>query len=160
MAITLENANLTRQRAYFQSGERTSGIFYLLKSFFLHLAANKGNPNLQLVNIDGNLTASDGSNTTSNVAANAACTLYLIYLRKKGTVATWFKATDNATTATTNGGADITQVVTTSADEVLLTYPTGHSMVNGITYTENTTATGSTGQLLANRIDGFIILGA
>lgn len=158
MALSTQSANIVRQKTYMIN--RNPGIFYALKALFLHLAANKGNPDLQIVNVDGGATASDGGNTAAQVAANAACTLYAVYLKKTGSTATWFKATDNASTPTTNGGADISLVITTASDEVLLLFPTGHAMANGITYTEDTTATGSTLNLKANRIDGFIILGA
>lgn len=158
MALSTQSANLVRQKTYMIN--RNPGIFYALKGLFLHLASNKGNPDLQLVNVDGGATASDGGNTANQVVANVACTLYAIYLKKAGATATWFKATDNATTATTNGGQDVSLVVTLKAEELLLQYPTGHSMVNGITITENTSATGSTLNVLANRIDGYIILSA
>lgn len=158
MSLSTEAANRVRQKTLAFS--RNPGVFYELKALFLHLAANKSNPDLQYVNIDGSQPASDGSNTTSTVLVNAPCTMYAVYLKKAGTVATWFKLTDNATTATTNGGADVSTVITTKADEVLLTWPTGHAMANGATFSENTTATGSTGELLANRIDGFFICSA
>lgn len=158
MAISTQNANLVRQKTFMIN--RNPGVFYALKALFLHLAANKSNPDLQLVNIDGGATASDSGNTANQVVANAACTLYCVYLKKTGATGTWFKLTDNATTATTNGGADLSQKVTTANEEVLFLYPTGHAMANGITYTEDTTATGSTLNVLANRIDGFVILGA
>lgn len=157
MSLSLQSANLVRQKTYMSV--RNGGIFMELKALFLHLASNKSNPDLQLVNIDGGATASDGGNTASQVAANVACTLYAVYAKKTGAVATWLKVTDNATTATTNGGADFSTVLTVAKDETLFTWPTGHAMANGITYTEDTTATGSTLNLLANRIDGFIIFG-
>lgn len=158
MALVTQSANLVRQKTYMIN--RNPGIFYALKGLFLHLSANKGNPDLFLKNIDGRVNASDGTNTTSQILVDAACTLYAIYLKKTGTVATWFKATDSATTATTNGGADISFVVTLASEEVLLQYPTGHSLANGLTVSENTTATGATGELLANRLDGYSIVSA
>lgn len=158
MALTTVSANLVRQKTYMIN--RNAGIFYALKALFLHLAANKGNPDLFLKNIDGAVNASDGSNTTSQVLVDAACTLYAVYLKKSGSTVTWFKATDHASTATTNGGADITVRLTVSGAEDLLLFPTGKILANGLTVTENTTATGSTGELLANRIDGFVIVGA
>lgn len=158
MALSTQSANLVRQKVH--ADTKNPGVFYALKSLFLHLAANKGNPDLQYCAIDGNTSASDGSNSANQVLADTACTIYAIYLKKTGSTATWFKATDNATTATTNGGQDISHVITTANDEYLFIYPTGHSMANGITVTENTSATGSVLTLKANKIDGFVIISA
>lgn len=157
MAITTESANRVRQKTYMIN--RNAGVFYALKALFLHLAANKGNPDLQIVNIDGNATASDGGNVASQVVANAACTLYAIYLKKSGAALTVFKGTDNATTASSTA-EDVECSMTTKSEENLLLFPSGHACANGFTYTENTTQSGSTLNLLANRIDGFVILGA
>ena len=157
MALTTESANRVRQKTY--ATLRNSGVQMELKGFFLNLAANKGNIDLQLVNIDGNSMSSDGG-ATQQVVCNGACTLYVIYLKKVGSVANWFKLTDNATTCTTNGGQDLSLRTTTAADEKLLTWPIGFTMVNGITLDENTTATGATETLKANQQSGFAIIGA
>ena len=158
MAISTQNAliALEKMRAF----NRNPGVQYMLKALRLHLATNKGNPDLQFVAIDGNTNASDGGNSANQVLADAACTLYAVYLKKTGSTATWFKATNHATTATTNGGADISTQMTTANQEQVFVYPTGFALSAGLTVTENTTATGSTLTLLANRIDGFVIIGA
>ena len=153
----LTTAQLVRQQTY--ASNRLPGVFYGLKALFLSLAANQGNPNLFLWNIDGTYSSSDGGNNASQVVSSVACHLYAIYLYKNGTTVTWFKATDNATTATTNGGQNIQQAMTTAKDQYLFTYPTGFALANGLTITENTTATGSTLTVKANNITGFIILG-
>lgn len=157
MAISVESANLVRQKTRMIT--RNPGVFYGLKALFLHLAANKGNPDLKLGVIDGYATASDGTNGDDNVLSDGACTLYAIYLNKTGTTATYFKATNHATTSTTDGTQAIALAVT-AADEELHLYPDGKAFSTGFTYTENTSATGHTGNLLADRIDGFAILGA
>jgi hypothetical protein len=139
---------------------RNSGVFYELKALFLHLACNKGNPDLQLVNIDGTFSSSDGGANANQIVLAGAATLYCIYLKKFGTVLTVFKASDSATTAVTATPTDIDLNVTTAAEEILLTYPTGHALTAGLTITENTTAAGSTLTLKANRLDGFAIFSA
>lgn len=139
------------------------GVFYALKALFLHLAANKGNPDLQIVNIDGTYSSSDGGNNASQVLVAGAGNLFAIYLKQRGVAAeTWFKLTDNATTATTNGGADLTYGFNnaTVKEEVLFLFPVGRTFANGLTMTENTTATGSTLTLKANREDGYVIISA
>lgn len=158
MALSTQSANLVRQKTYMIN--RNPGVFYALKALFLHLAANKGNPDLQLVNIDGTYLASDGGNNATQVVADAACTVYAIYLKKSGSTAAWFKATDHASTASTDGTETISLGLTTASGEQLHLYPTGKAFANGVSLAENTTATGSTKTLKANRVDGFIILGA
>ena len=164
MSLSLQNANLVRQKTYMF--ERNPGVFYELKALFLHLAANRGNPQLQIVNVDGTSLASDGGATTPQVVANVACNMYAIYLKKFGSTQTWFKLNDSATTVTGNGTDTMTialnttdQAGDTSKFEYLWTYPMGYTFANGISITEQTTATGTTQTLKANRADGFIIIG-
>lgn len=158
MALTTQSANLVRQKTYMIN--RNPGIFYALKALFLHLAANKGNPDLFLKNIDGTYSSSDGGNNASQVLVDAACTLYAIYLKKTGATAVSFKASNSATTAGTDGTQALGFIITTASEENLYLFPTGHAFATGLTVTENTTATGSTLTLLANRLDGFVIVGA
>ncbi len=158
MALSTQSANLVRQKTFMIN--RNPGIFYALKALFLHLAANKANPDLQLVNIDGTFSASDGGNNATQVIADSANTLFAIYAKKFGSTAVWLKITDNATTAATNGTQDISEKVTTLSEEILFLYPTGHALANGNALTQNTTATGSVLTLKANRLDGFAIFAA
>lgn len=158
MALSTASANLARQKTFMIN--RGAGVFYALKGLFLHLAANKGNPDLQLVNIDGAYSSSDGGNNATQVIADAACTLYCIYLKKSGSTATSLKITNHASTAATNGTQEIGHIFTTANEENIFLYPVGHAFSTGIALTQNTTATGSTLTLKANKIDGFIILGA
>jgi hypothetical protein len=159
MSLSTQSANLVRQKTYMIN--RNPGVFYALKALFLHLACNKNNPDLQLVNIDGTSLASDGGAAADQVIANVACTLYAIYLLKRGSVATSFKMNDSAT-ATVGDGTDTGPnfVVTTLAEEDLFLLPSGHAMANGIAISEDTTQTGDTATLKANRIDGFFIISA
>lgn len=159
MALTTQSANLVRQKTN-MAARTTPGVFYALKALFLHLAANQGNPDLFYKNIDGNVNASDGGNTASQVLVDAACTIYAIYLKKTGSTATSFKVSNHATTATTDGTQSLGYILTVASEENLFLFPTGHAMSAGVTVTEDTTATGSTLTLLANRIDGFVIVGA
>ena len=161
MAFVTQAAQLVRQKTFMVN--RNAGVFYALKALFLHLAANKGNPDLKLVNIDGTATASDGGNVLSQVVADAACTLYAIYLKKTGTVLTAFKLTDAAVTAKTDGTATqvFTSYMTTANDEYLALFPTGKALTVGAVYTETLTdGITATQNLKANAINGFIIVGA
>lgn len=158
MALTTISANLVRQKTYMNV--RTPGVFYALKALFLHLVANKGNPDLFLKNIDGTYSSSDGGNTASQVLVDAACTVYAIWLKKTGSTATWMKFSNHASTASTDGTEDLSYKLTTSAEEDLFLFPSGRAFSTGVTMTENTAATTSTLTLLANKVDGFIIVGA
>lgn len=158
MAVTPVNALQARQKALLST--RSPGVFYVLKSLFLHMAANQGNPDLLYVTIDGLVNSSDSGNTASQVIADAPCKLYALWLKKSGSTATFFKVTNHASTATTDGTQDFGYKMTTASEENAWCFPTGHAFSTGIVVTEDTTATGSTLTLAANRIDGFAIIGA
>lgn len=159
MALVLQSANLVRQKTFMIN--RSPGVFYALKSLFLHLAANKGNPDLKIVFVDGTATASDGGNVLSQVVSDSACTLYAIVIKKSGATLTSFKVSDSATTAATDGTQAISTNITTLADEYVYLYPTGKAMANGLTYTETITGgTTATQNVKANAVYGFIIVGA
>lgn len=162
---TTESANLVRQKAYatvYGSGTSTSKIspfqFYALKALFLNFAANKANPDLRYVNVDGKVGASDGTNSNDQILVDGPCTLYAIFLKKKGSTETVFKGTNHASTSQTNGTQDIA-IALTAAGTYLGVYPDGRALSTGLTVCTNTDRTGSTGTLLANRIDGFVIIG-
>lgn len=158
-AVTTQAANLVRQKTYMINDN--PGVFYALKALFLHLATNKGNPDLQIVNVDGTFVSSDGGANANEVVVSSAGNLFALYLKQRGLAAeTWFKWTDNATTCTTNGGADFTYGFNNAVvkEEVLFLHPVGRTFANGVTMTENTTATGSTLTLKANRLDGYFII--
>lgn len=168
MAVAPVNANIARQKAYnfvYAASPIAAGAidspfnFYAVKALFLHLATNKGNPDLQYIPIDGNVGASDGGNTASQVLVAGASTLYAVFLRKRGTVETIVKGSNNATTAGTDGTQDLAFALTAAGTEVIV-YPDGRALSTGLTVTTNTTRTGSTLVLLANRVDGFVIVGA
>lgn len=159
MALTLESAGRVRQKARLL-WLRNPGVFYAVKTWFLYHATNNGNPDLQFVAIDGNTNASDGGNTASQVLADAPCKVYVLYLKKTGATATFFKATNHASTATTDGTQDLGYKLTTASEENVFIYPAGHTLSVGLTVTEDTTATGSTLTLAANKIDGFVIIGS
>lgn len=151
-----ESANLVRQKTNMIT--RTPGVFYALKALFLHLAANKGNPDLTYKNIDPYTNASDGTNSDDQVIAAAATTLYAVYLKKgTGSTANYFKMTNHATTSTTDGTQDFGYKITTAAEENLFLFPNGHSLSAGLTIAQNTAATGATNSLLVDCCSGFVI---
>jgi hypothetical protein len=168
MSLTTQSANLVRQKAYISVYGNATGTssntnspfnYYAFKALFLHLAMNKGNPDLFYKNIDGTYSASDGGNNASQILVDAACTLYAVFLRKVGSVETIVKGTNHASTAATDGTQDLAFALTVAGSETIV-YPDGRALSTGLTVTENTTRTGSTLTLKANRVDGFVIVGA
>lgn len=161
MALTLESPNRVWQRvaiALRGSNEATQGQFKALKQY---LATQKGNPQLQYVSINGLTNSSDSGNTAAQILLAGAGTLYALYLKKAaGATACWFKGSDNATTPATDGTQVIAEHSAQASAEIVRIFVTGKTLASGLTVTEDTTATGSTLTLLANRFDGFAILGS
>ena len=166
MAFTPQSGNLVWQKVknYLSSNNVASkGTNPVSQNAFLalkqYLAQNKRNPDLQFLPIDGTVNSSDGGNTVSQILVAGACTLYAIYLFKKGSTETIFKGSNNATTAATDGTQDLA-IAATVAGDVFEVYPDGRALSTGLTVTEDTTRTGSTLTLLANQMSGFAIIGA
>src|ERR1035437_5815526 len=155
MAVALQSGNLVWQKvknalsniqsaAGVGSNPAAQNAFLDLKAY---LSQDKKNPNLQFLPIDGVYTASDGG------------TSYGISRKKEASTETVFKASNNATTAASNGTQDLA-IAATEAGDVFVIYPDGRAMSTGFTVTEQTTRTGSTQELLANQMNGFAIVGA
>ena len=165
MALATENANLVRQKAYTfaNSGGTAAGsahgeIWRQLKAFFLHLAVNKGNPDLQYIPFNATqVTTAAGYNPDID-----ACTLYAVYLRGRrtsGTTAAFFSvhdAADDAATTTTVW----TFKFNVTGQEYFCSSPDGHVITTDITLGTATTVGGTTDSSAADACDGFIIVGA
>lgn len=162
MAIALQNANKVWQKVLSATAGSDASTRDELKALKKYLAGLKGNIDLQFIPINGLVNSSDSGNTAAQVLADAACKLYALVLVKRGTTAAWFKGSNHASAATTDG----TQVITEhdanaiAGNEIVRIYKDGKSLSTGLTVTEDTTATGSTLTLAANRFDGFVIIGA
>lgn len=166
MALSLQAGNLVWQKvknALSTTNIASKGASPATQEAFLdlkkYIAQDLRNIQLQFVPIDGTYNSSDGGNNVSQVLANAACTLYGIYLFKSGSTETIFKFSDNATTAATNG-TQYGAIAKTAAGDVFEIYPDGQALSSGLTVTEDTTRTGSTLTLLANQMSGFVVIGA
>jgi len=144
-ALSAANANPGAQNA-----------FRVLREY---IATQGGNPQLQFIPINGTFSASDGGANASQVLSDTACTVYGFYLKKVGATETIFKGSANATTAGTDGTQKYA-FSKTAAGDLAVVYPTGEVTASGLTVTENTTRTGSTLTLVANRFDGFVVIGA
>lgn len=156
MALTTQSANLVRQKTYMTN--RNPGIFYALKALFLHLAANKGNPDLAIINIDG-ATADDAS---GQILVNAACTLYAVYGKKTATdTDSYLVLFDDA--ADDTGAATDARIVLPfliSGDEHIFIASNGIPMAAGLVAKTYTDFDGVTDSTAGDSPNGFVIVGA
>jgi hypothetical protein len=142
MSLSLKTPTLAKQ-AFFRSAVITSGgaILGLANALFSFLnqqgAMPAGGPELQVTS-DGPLTS------TESVFADAPCKIFGIAIYKPTATATFFKATDSATTSS-DADSEIRQKVAGAGNSMLLAYPKGMAMAAGVTCQGNTAASTGTG---------------
>lgn len=157
--LVTQSAGRVRQRVAMVTGSgvtlstRSPGIFYALKALFLHLAANKSNPDLFFDVLPG---------SSNEGLVNGACTLYALYL-KKGTVATaaYYKLSNHATVVQADSQVIIESH--TVGEEVLAIWPDGKTFTTGIAAGSYTAYDGSnvtTASTATHQLSGFAIVGA
>ena len=160
--LSTESAGRVRQKTYMIGRAPTAGpspgVFYMLKSLFLHLAANKGNPDLSLVNI----TATSIDDAGGQVLVNGACTLYAAWGKKAATATDVYlvlfdDATDDAG-AGTDGRVVIPFLV--SGEEGFYMNPDGLTMAAGVVAKAYTDFDGTTDSTDTDCPNGFVIVGA
>lgn len=157
MALSTENANLVWQKVdiALASLGANSEVVQAFKALKAYLSQIKRNPDLQFVAI---------SNLTGDTAiADAACTLYGIFVKKQATAtAAYFKANDSATTAGGANGAAMTDTIELNAasQQAHLVVPAGRAMASGIAVASETTGAGGTDTTSGDGPNGFVILGA
>ena len=155
MAITLESANLVRQKT--RRYTRNPLVSWALKSFFSYHSSIKGNPDLQLVYVDDDgTTGADGV-----VVADAACVVYVAFVRKRATATdSYFKLFDNATVDTTTTEQRLSMALLEASEDQIAIFPSGLTMASGVVATSHTNAQGTTDSTAGDSGDGFIIIGA
>ena len=158
-ALTTQNANLVRQKLYNASSSlsgsntRSSEVFYILKAIFLHLAANKSNPDLELK------VLTSGANST---LVDSACTLWAVFA-KKGTDATaaYLKVSNHATQV--QADSEIILKSSVAGQELVLAYPDGFAFATGIaagSYTAYNGANATTASTATHNFYGYLVVGA
>ena len=154
MAITLEAANLVRQKA--RRYTRNPLVSYALKSFFSY-HSDRGNNDLQIVYVDdADMTGADGV-----VVADAAAVVYVAFVKKRATATdSYFKLFDNATVDTTTTDQRLSMALLEASEDQIAVFPAGLTMATGIVATSHTNAQGTTDSTAGDSGDGFIILGA
>lgn len=154
MALSLQSASLVRQKT--REFTRNPLVFYAIKAFFLY-HSQRGNNDLQLILLDdADLTGTDGV-----VSADAACTLYMVYLRKRATATdSYLKLYDDATNDSTAASERVTLATLEASEDNIAIFPQGMTFATGIVATSHTTSNGTTDSTAGDSGDGFIIVGA
>ena len=154
MALSLEAAGKVRQKTRAQV--RNPAIMYALKAFFLY-HSQKGNADLELVYIDD----ADVTGALGVIAADAACVLYVAYVRKRATATdSFFKLFDDATDDTTAANERVSLSLLEASEDNIAIFPQGLDMATGVVATSHTTHNGTTDSTAGDSGDGFIIIGA
>lgn len=172
MSLTTESAIKVRQKAYnavYGTGTGTSSDsvspyhFYAIKALFLHLAANKGNPDLQFVPY----SAEQATDPNGTSLVGGACTLYAWFCKGRRTSATTaaFETLYDGVVNDSTGDSDPTgdaiaiQLLNLTGQQFLLVHPNGFPVVNDLNIISTTTEGGTTESSAANSSDGFVIVG-
>lgn len=162
MALSLESANLVRQKVYgaLQGTDNPSAKQQLwwstVREFFNQWISQGANANLQFVPF----SEADADDDDGTGIVDAACKVYIMYVNKRGTSATanTVKLFDSATLDTTAGEQTLSIPLDAAGQEAILVYPQGFSQATGVTVTQHTTIEGSTDG--SDGADGFIVIGA
>lgn len=155
MALSLESANLVRQKT--RMYVRNPMVFYTLKAFFLYHSQRNNNADLQLVYLDD----ADVTGASGVVSADSACTLYVVFLRKRATATdSYLKLYDDATDDTTAASERVTIATLEASEDHIAVFPQGMTMATGIVATSHTTSSGTADSTAGDSGDGFIIIGA
>jgi hypothetical protein len=163
MALTLQSANLVRQKALnsilTQAVGTTQGTgdpiaFYALKSFFLNWA-QKGNADLAIKPF----SEADADAAGGTALVDAACRVYFVYTRKENSATdNWTKVYDDSTDDSTDGDAVISLPQLEALADAFYVSSKGVPMATGVVVTQHTTQVGSTDG--SNGASGFVIVGA
>ena len=161
MALSLEAANLVRQKVYgaLQGGDNPTAkqrLWWTTARTFFDQWVDQGNSTLQFLPY----SEADADAANGTALADAACKVYLFYVNKRGTATTenTTKLFDNATVDTTATDQALSLQTAASGQEAMMIYPTGFSMAAGVTVTQHTTPEGTTDG--SDGGDGFVVIGA
>lgn len=169
MALATQNANLVRQKAYNAvygtgTGTATNSVsphhFYAIKALFLHLAANKRNPDLQFVAYTAEQATANGG-FSPDVDAHTLYAWFAKGRRTSGTTAAFETVLDGVSGLDSAVTTQVTVQRTRAVGEQwLIVWPEGYAMATDLTIHSTTTLAGVTESTAANSTDGFFIIGA
>lgn len=139
MALSLENANLVRQKVKIALADADPSAQNAFMSLLTYYATQKGNPDLQFIAFsEAECDAAGG--TAKADAANQIIGVYV----KKASAATdnYFKVYDDATDDTTAGDQIIAIPLLHTTEEAWEIHAKGLTMGTGIVVTQHTTSIG------------------
>ena len=159
MALSLQSASLVRDKVYnalYTNASVKNRLWWnAAREFFNQWVYSGGNADLQFVPF----AEADADAAGGTVLADAACQVYLFYVKKlnsatENTAKLFDDATDDTTTT------DQAQGITLGAanQEAMLIFPTGFDMAAGVVVTQHTTPEGVTDG--SDGGDGFVVIGA
>lgn len=161
MALSLESANLVRQKVYaaLQGTDNPTAkqrLWWTAAREFFNQWVAQGNADLQFLPY----SEADADANNGTPLADAACKVYMFYVNKRGTATTenTTKLFDNATVDTTTTDQTLGLTTAASGQEAMMIYPTGFSHAAGVVVTQHTTPEGVTDG--SDGGDGFVVIGA
>lgn len=162
MAISLESAGKVRQKTY---GLGLDPLVYRqLQAFFQYWATHKGNADLQFLPFASTSIDDAGG----QVLADAACTVYAVYLRKgsldqrtAGTATDSYVALFDDATDDAGAGTDgrLTLPSLTASESSLYLNPAGIACATGVVVKAYTDFDGTTDSSAGDAPNGFVIIG-
>lgn len=160
-AFSFESAGRVRQKT--RAITRNPLTFYALKAFFLHMSANKGNPDLQFLSFSG----TDAEAASGTVLATGTATLYAVWGKKQNTATdaylTIYDDASDDTTASRQVASlafPLAGASTDLAGEGILLFPNGIPILRAVTVASYTTQAGSTSSTAGDAPAGFVIVSA
>ena len=155
MALSLENANLVRQKVKLTLLNANPIAQAAFDAFHQWTTVQNGNPDLQFVPFS-EVQCDDADGTG---VVDVACKIYGVYVKKESAATdNYFKVYDSATVDTTAGEQIIAIPLLHTTQEVFEIYHQGLAMANGATVTQHTTSIGVTDG--SDGGNGFLIVGA
>lgn len=163
MALTVESAGRVRQKCYAFS--RNNLVYQSLKALFLHLATQKGNPDLQYVPFTG--TTIDDA--TGQVLCTDPCTLWAVYARKgsldmrtAGTATDSYLVIFDDATDDAGAGTDgrLVLPLLVASEEAFWASPDGLILAAGCVAKAYTDFDGTTDSSAGDAPNGFVIISA
>jgi len=161
MALSLENANLVRQKVKIALTEASPAAQAAFEGLQRYLANQRGNPDLEFIAFsDADITTATGFSPIG-----VGCKVYGVYARKTGTSGTG-TATDswltvgNAATNTVDATKFIALMCQADDDEVFAVYHKALNFATDLTISGETSAQDGTESTAGDSMNGFVIIGA
>lgn len=161
MPLSLQSPSLVRQKVYSaligtnNASTRQRLWWHAAREFFNNWQTTGANADLQFVPF----SEADADAAGGTVLADAACQVYMFYVKKLASATeNTCKLFDDATDDTAAGDQTLSIILGASGQESMQIYPTGFDMAAGVVVTQHTTPEGTTDG--SDGGDGFIVISA